>query len=983
MRLHRLVFSAVGPFAGQVEIDFHPLSRSGLFLLEGPTGAGKSTVLDAIVFALFGGLADDSSDKHRLRSDYAASDAESFVDLIFEVNSGIYRVRRTPGYERPKRRSSGVVTVQQTARLWRLTSPAAGTQELVSGNVAEAAREVPAILGLTRTQFVQTVVLPQGQFAQFLRSGSDERRVLLQQIFGTEFYQRLVEELKSRRLAVGKELDQLAGAVRRATDQLVLAASLEEADADALHQELDGLALIGQPEAAAAAAAQAASVTVADVQRALAEAQVAADQAAGATAEAQAIRDEAAAKAKNAALREELSARLTELEAGAKARSAAAGALDAARRAQSALPLVKAMTKAAAELTGAEAVATNLGLAADVSEVRPFQTAQEAAALAEGRALEQRVAAAQLEQAQAAEAAAAKRDRAALTTLDAQQSRWELARQAAETAGREAPRLQAEVERLTSLSRKLGEQGKAQVRLDKAAQTATQAKAAFDSALATEVAAREARLAGIAGEMAAKLAPDEPCPVCGSTEHPEPAEAGADAVSLEDVAAAEASRKAAEAAYEQAGRAAQEADAVLAELTGQTGRAEPQEVAAALAAATQQLADLGELDALTAAATRAQAGVETAKTEAAAAEAALAQAHDQVIRLRERSSGAGDLPTAEAALKAAQAAKTQADRELEAVRRLLEARRSAKAAEAAAEQAITAAGFASVPAAQAADLPELETERIAAELTAAAAELLSLRERLAESALADAMGDRTALQAEAERLAEAADAARANAQAAEATLAVAKRVAAQTQAAAGALEASAKTLAQARVATAPLVRLAELTAGGAGNLRGVDLTTYVLVRRFEEVIAAANERLGPMSTGRYVLEYSEDKEVARQRRTGLALRVRDNQTGEARAPRTLSGGETFYVSLALALGLADVVTAEAGGTSMETLFVDEGFGSLDNESLEAVLSQLVRLRQGGRVVGLVSHVEALKQAIPERIEVRPTRDKGSTLTVRA
>ncbi|MDR3360309.1 MAG: hypothetical protein LBO20_06625 [Bifidobacteriaceae bacterium] len=138
-----------------------------------------------------------------------------------------------------------------------------------------------------------------------------------------------------------------------------------------------------------------------------------------------------------------------------------------------------------------------------------------------------------------------------------------------------------------------------------------------------------------------------------------------------------------------------------------------------------------------------------------------------------------------------------------------------------------------------------------------------------------------------------------------------------------------------------------------------------------------------MSSGRYQLERSDTKEAVRQRRTGLALRVRDNHTGEARDPRTLSGGETFYVSLALALGLADQVSAEAGGVGLETLFVDEGFGSLDAESLEAVLAQLARLRDGGRVVGLVSHVEALKQAIPERIEVRPAAERGSTLTVRA
>lgn len=146
-------------------------------------------------------------------------------------------------------------------------------------------------------------------------------------------------------------------------------------------------------------------------------------------------------------------------------------------------------------------------------------------------------------------------------------------------------------------------------------------------------------------------------------------------------------------------------------------------------------------------------------------------------------------------------------------------------------------------------------------------------------------------------------------------------------------------------------------------------------------MAAANERLREMSDGRYELERSDEREDVRSRRTGLAMRVLDHTTGSARDPRTLSGGETFYVALCLALGMADVVTAEAGGVELGTLFIDEGFGSLDPHTLDAVLAELGRLRAGGRVVGVVSHVEALKQAVAERIEVRRRADGSSTLTV--
>ena len=155
------------------------------------------------------------------------------------------------------------------------------------------------------------------------------------------------------------------------------------------------------------------------------------------------------------------------------------------------------------------------------------------------------------------------------------------------------------------------------------------------------------------------------------------------------------------------------------------------------------------------------------------------------------------------------------------------------------------------------------------------------------------------------------------------------------------------------------------------------------MRRFEDVVAAANDRLLVMSDGRYELVRSDEKEDVRARNTGLAMRVVDHQTGHPRDPRTLSGGETFYVSLCLALGMADVVTAEAGGIDLGTLFVDEGFGSLDPHTLDQVLAELGRLRAGGRVVGVVSHVDALKQAIADRIEIRPTPQGPSTLQVRA
>ena len=179
--------------------------------------------------------------------------------------------------------------------------------------------------------------------------------------------------------------------------------------------------------------------------------------------------------------------------------------------------------------------------------------------------------------------------------------------------------------------------------------------------------------------------------------------------------------------------------------------------------------------------------------------------------------------------------------------------------------------------------------------------------------------------------------------------------------------------------TAPVIYLAGLAKGMEGHRR-VALTTYVLRHWFERVVAAANVRLAVMSSGRYQLRRSDDGESRRQR-TGLTLTVIDRYTGEERSPRSLSGGETFYTSLALALGLADVVRAQAGGVDTDTLFIDEGFGSLDADTLDQVMGVIDDLRERGRVIGIVSHVTDLKDRVPERLEVHRLPDGSSAVKV--
>ncbi|WP_236688784.1 SbcC/MukB-like Walker B domain-containing protein [Clavibacter michiganensis] len=307
-------------------------------------------------------------------------------------------------------------------------------------------------------------------------------------------------------------------------------------------------------------------------------------------------------------------------------------------------------------------------------------------------------------------------------------------------------------------------------------------------------------------------------------------------------------------------------------------------------------------------------------------------------------------------------------------------RTAADAAERAAElaQALAERSFTTEEEARAAALPPAELEAVARRVAAHEREQAVVAEGLVDSEVASLTGAehpdpdaaRAALDAaQAAARTSAERAARARDRADRSATALARHDAARLE--------SARAGDEARAA----IRMAEVAnAVTPENTRGTTLGTYVLLRRFEDVVQAANARLRIMSSGRYELEVSEEREAtSRSRKTGLALQIRDHVVDRVREPASFSGGETFYASLALALGLADVVQAEAGGLQLGTLFVDEGFGTLDPETLDAVMSELGRLSSDGRTVGIVSHVEELKQRVADRIEVRRRADGSSTL----
>ncbi|MDZ8171709.1 SMC family ATPase [Microbacterium xanthum] len=993
MRLHRLELEGFGPFRDRQVVDFDAYENDGIFLITGRTGAGKSSVLDGVCFALYGSAPRYEGTEKRLRSDHCAPDDPTTVSVEFTVGDRRWKVTRSPEYQRRKKRGDGFTTLAPDAHLDEFVDGEWIGRQRGPRNVA---LELDEIVGLSQQQFLQVILLAQNRFAEFLLAKNDERQRLLRTLFGTKTYEDYQDALEQRRkdgeralstalASAGVLLDEaerVAGDVWRdeaddgpdaeeTTDPVARSARAARAQArldyraDALLRERD-----------AADAAHRAAETTHAARRELRARHEARARSRRALAELEARNgdiDLARRRRDRAVAAESVRAPIDALDAAVRdAEVAAAVRSDALQRWQALegqvlddAGLAATIEQYTGEIAVAEraledeAAATEFRRRLDTARARIAEVDDLLAALDAGRAeLPVRLAQLDAELAAATEAAGAREARA--------EQRATLADRLA------AARL---------LDRRTSDLRAAEVaHLDAVGRLEAAAAAVRDLL--------RRRLDGHAGQLAAELTHGTPCAVCGSPEHPAPAVLSAEPVRDEDIAAAEGEQARAAEAERIAGAAAAESRTAVAELRGVVGSeteesltTELERVDADLRRAAEAVSRRAELSdqrrALVDADAQAAAERDLLAADAAAQRQAVAVAEESLAQARERVEAArGNHDSVAARLEAARARRTAAEALQTASRDHEVCERARIAAVGDLAERLRESGFDTVDDARDALLPAAERQILDATIADHEVLLRTERDRLRDLELELAgVGDEpvdieetTAEAARArERWSAAVDAAAAASER-RTRLADLRDRAEQTLSDTGELARE----------QAVIARLANTVAGRAPNTHRMSLESFVLAAELEEIVEAANLRLADMSSGRYALRHS-DAVAARGASSGLGLTVLDAHTGQARPAQSLSGGETFLASLALALGLAEVVTARAGGVRLDTLFIDEGFGSLDADTLDLAMRTLDELRQGGRTVGLISHVAAMKEQIPAQLVVEATPEGPSTL----
>ncbi|MFC5174955.1 AAA family ATPase [Streptomyces mutomycini] len=1000
MYLHHLTLQAFGPFARTESVDFDALTSNGLFLLRGDTGAGKTSILDAVCFALYGTVP-GIRPTHRLRSDHAPTDTRTHVILEFTAAGRLLKIARKPKQTYPsKRAKTGTATAEATVELhqWTDTDGVAGW-EPVSANHQDTAREIEAALGLSKEQFCQVVLLPQGDFATFLRSDAKDRTVLLRRLFDTGRFQELQAWLTNRSKATKKDLDEVTATLQQLSQRIhqeagpLLHQDAPSTDEAARPETEDPVDVLPWAQHLRTLAVNAHTEAVADEERSDTEHQ-------HAKTEHQRTHELAGQQTQHA----QAQARRTALDDKAAHHPRLRNELDRGRRAERLRPLLEAVKHTSRALdtatTAEDDARTQLP-----EQHRRTGIPQLQAALEQNHAEKGRVEGLLPDEQHHTLLGAQITDlntKAEQAHTDLEETgQWLAAWPALETehtsllsdmtkAADQVPQHEQEIQTLNTHLKAARLRDTLTTELARAAQAETDRATEALEAKKRWLDLRERRLDGMAGELAAELTDKAPCMVCGSPEHPNPAQLLPDQPTRQDEEKARTLHEQADTLHTQASRRHNELATQHAEAAGAAGPTPSDELKAQLQKA--KAAHRAACDAASAL-PAVQETLTRLRTEHDTRTQQRQQAQDRVTECQARtktlahqqSTLADTLATARGTATTLDERITELSRTAKNLSGAIDAAQKAADATSRHRDATTTAtttahdaGFPTLEEATAALKDPQLLDQWSQELDQWGKDDAVVTDLLKTSNLLEASLQPPAdLQAVAKALLEAEDRMKKTA----ATRQQARhRVTALTELT-STLTARLNDLKPLQARHALADRLATIaSAATTANTLSMELEAYVLAARLEEIAEAANIRLQAMTSERYLLQHTADKDAGRRGRlkSGLGLRILDTWTGTERETSTLSGGETFTASLALALGLADVVTQEASGRPLGTLFIDEGFGTLDEQNLQEVMDVLDQLRAGNRAVGIVSHVTELSRRIPSQLNVLKNRN-GSTL----
>ncbi|MBQ8552474.1 MAG: SMC family ATPase [Clostridia bacterium] len=912
MRPIKLTLSAFGPYAGTVVLDMDSLGHDGLYLICGDTGAGKTTIFDAITFALYGEPSGSHRDATQLRSKYASSDTPTEVELIFDYAGSRYTVRRNPEYEREAKRGGGMTIQRAEAELIR-----------PDGSVVTKTREVDTaireLIGIDRTQFSQIAMIAQGDFRELLFASTDTRIKIFRKLFGTELYRGLQDELKSAASSAYREYELLFAGARQYIDSM----TASEAFYDELEAAKSGKLPLSEVPALTERIIGADSTELSELEKELGtlEAELEAlSHTLGQAMEINKNRTELAhSKAQLAARTAMLDTFATALERESERAPERDRLHEHITRLRDSLPkygeleALRSEQSEAARLIAERSAALEAALAKyDTEKLRLVKMRDEAATLKTAGEAKERLEAEGRE-------LSARRDR--LAQLAAELQSYSALTKCRDAAKREYSLIADHAERMQTTLAKLN-------------------RAFLDEQ---------------AGILAETLSDGVPCPVCGAVDHPHPAEKSHSAPSEAELKqAADISEKTLDEAKIKSAEAAR--------LIGQCD-----EKLAAIEQLAAALLPVGCTD------IAADTANETTLCNAALSEVEKSLAVE-ISRIRRRDELESNIPKLMEALEKMDTEARGLGDEVAAGKNRLASlddnlRKNASELEfnsrAAAEACIDAEMAALAKLRTALDDAVNRHGECKAEVNGLADSIARLESALADAPEIDidtARGKRDELIEKKNNLTERITAVRVRMETNTAALEKYTRTAAK-------LSAVEKRLSSLRT-------LSNTASGSLGGKEKIMLETYVQMTFFDRIIARANTRFMLMSDGQYELKRRGVAENNRSQ-SGLELDVIDHYNGTERSVRTLSGGEAFKASLSLALGLSDEIQSSAGGIRLDTMFVDEGFGSLDENSLSQAIDTLVKLSDSCRLVGIISHVSELKERIDRRIVVTKDRVGGS------